>query len=226
MDSIKEHQQQGYDRHVGMFSPDGLLLQVEYAEKAVKLGASVLAITYKDGILFVADRKIKSKLLVRDSFRKIFEVDKTITITGSGVMSDGRRLIEQAQEYAKKHQVQFENQVDVISLVKDIANIQQYYSQSGGLRPFGVALLIGAIEDGKVKLFQTRPSGVYMQFKAICCGNLSDKINKELEEKYKDNMTKREAINLALSLFKNVKKEFDKKNFEIKFLEKNGLKDE
>ena len=59
MSRIRQHQEQGYDRHVGVFSHDGLLLQVEYAEKAVKLGSSVLAITYKDGILFAADRKIK-----------------------------------------------------------------------------------------------------------------------------------------------------------------------
>jgi 20S proteasome alpha/beta subunit len=97
MDTIKQHQEMGYDRSVGMFSPDGLLLQVEYAEKAVKLGTSVLAITTKDGITFVGDRKIKSKLLIKDSFKKVFEVDSHIAIAGAGVMSDGRRLIEHSQ---------------------------------------------------------------------------------------------------------------------------------
>ena len=86
MSNIKQHQEMGYDRSAGMFSPDGLLLQVEYAEKAVKLGSSVLGITTKDGIIFIGDRKIKSKLLVKESFKKIFEIDSLIVVGGSGVM--------------------------------------------------------------------------------------------------------------------------------------------
>ena len=222
--SIKEHQQQGYDRHVSMFSPDGLILQVEYAEKAVKLGATSLAICYDKGIVFVCDRKIRSRLLIKENFRKIFEVDKTIAITGSGVMSDGRRLIEQAQEYAKENRNRFEMQIDILSLVKDISNIKQHYSQSGGIRPFGVSLLIGAVENEEVKLYQTTPSGMYLKYKAISSGNLSQKINESLEEDYKDNMKREEALKLALSCFQKAKeKEFNKEDLEIKFLEKQGL---
>jgi len=216
MSTIKQHQEMGYDRSVGMFSPDGLLLQVEYAEKAVKLGTSVLAITTKEGIVFIGDRKIKSRLLVKDSFKKIFEVDNHITIAGSGVMSDGRRLIEQAQMIAQEHKVKFQNPIDIISLVKEIANIKQYYSQSGGLRPFGVSLLLGGIEDKKPVLYQTTPSGIYIRFLARAIGNLGDKINEELETKYKENMSNKEAIKLGLDLFKlALEEEYDKERFDV-----------
>lgn len=216
MNNIKQHQEMGYDRSVGMFSPDGLLLQVEYAEKAVRLGTSILAITTKKGIVFIGDRKINSKLLVKDSFKKIFEVDNHIVIGGAGVMSDGRRLIEQAQVIGQEHKVQFENPIDMIKLVKDVANIQQYYSQTGGLRPFGVSLLIGGVENKKPKLYQTMPSGMYMQFLAKCVGNLSDKINEELETKYKETMSMDDALKLGLGLFKKVlENEFDIERFDV-----------
>jgi len=216
MDNIKQHQEMGYDRSAGMFSPDGLLLQVEYAEKAVKLGSTTLGISTKEGIVFIGDRKIKSKLLVKDSFKKVFEIDTHLLVAGSGVMSDGRRLIEQAQVTAQEHKVKFQNPIDIISLVKDIANIQQYYSQAGGLRPFGVSLLIGGIENGKPVLYNTTPSGIYMRFLARSIGNLGDKINKELEDKYKENMSNKDAIKFGLYLFKTVLgDEFNKERFDI-----------
>lgn len=203
MSSIKQHQEMGYDRTAGMFSPDGLLLQVEYAEKAVKLGASTLAITGKDGIVFIGDRKIASKLLVKDSFKKVFEIDTHILIAGSGVMSDGRRLIEQAQVIAQENSVKMQEPIDILSLVKDIANIQQYYSQAGGLRPFGVKLLFGGIDAGEIKLYETTPSGIYLRFLARSIGNLSDKINEALENEYKEGASIKDNMKLGLKLFKD-----------------------
>ena len=206
----------GYDRSSGMFSPDGLLLQVEYAEKAVKLGSSILAITTTDGIVFIGDRKIKSKLLVKDSFKKIFEVDNHIIVGGSGVMSDGRRLIEQAQSIAQENQVKFTCPIDILALVKDISNIQQHYSQSGGLRPFGVSLLFGGIENEKPILYQTMASGIYIRFLARCIGNLSDRINEKLEEEYTTKLNNKEAIKLGLKLLKEtLDKEYDLERFDI-----------
>ena len=219
MENIKQHQEMGYDRSVGMFSPDGLILQVEYAEKAVKLGASVLAIGTKEGIIFIGDRKIKSRLLVKDSFKKVFEIDDHIAIAGAGAMSDGRRLIEQSQIIAQEHKVNFQSPIDILHLVKDIANIQQHYSQSGGLRPFGVSLLVGGIEDKKPLIYQTTPSGMYMRFLARSVGSLSDSINEGLEKQYKENMNNKDAIILGLKLFKDVlKDEFDLERFDIAIL--------
>lgn len=222
MENIKQHQEMGYDRSVGMFSPDGLILQVEYAEKAVRLGASVLGITTNEGIIFIGDRKIKSRLLIKDSFKKVFEVDSHIAVTGSGAMSDGRRLIEQSQIIAQEHRVNFQESIDVLHLVKDIANIQQHYSQSGGLRPFGVSLLIGGIEDKKPVLYQTTPSGMYMRFLARSVGSLENQINEGLEKHYNEKLSNNQAIELGLKLFKeNLKDEFDLERFDIAILDLN-----
>lgn len=224
MATIKQHQEMGYDRSVGMFSPDGLILQVEYAEKAVQLGTTVLGITTKDSVVFIGDRKITSKLLVKESLKKVFKVDNHLAVTGAGAMSDGRRLIEQAQYIAQDHKVKVQTEMDTIALVKDLANIQQHYSQSGGLRPFGVALLVGGIDDEQPHLYQTTPSGMYIKFLARSVGSQSQGINEILEKEYKEGCSTNDALKLGIKAFKEVLKEdFDIERFDIAVLENSGF---
>lgn len=225
MSTIKQHQEMGYDRSVGMFSPDGLILQVEYAEKAVQLGSTVLAITTKEGVVFMGDRKITSKLLVKESLKKVFQIEDHIAVTGAGAMSDGRRLIEHAQYIAHDHHTKYQMPIDTLVMVKEIANIQQHYSQSGGLRPFGVSLLVGGFEQGKAHLFQTTPSGMYMKFLARSVGSHAQKVNEYLEKEYKDNLTIEKGVELAVKAFKQaLESDFDVNRFDIATLSKDGFK--
>ena len=135
----------GYDRAITMFSPDGRLLQVEYAKKTVKQGSTAIAMVCKDGIVFVTDKRIVDPLIVSSSVEKIFQIDDAIAATASGILSDARVLIERAQLKAQQHRVTYDSPIETISVVKDISNLKQICTQSGGLRPFGVALLIGGM---------------------------------------------------------------------------------
>ena len=66
------HQLMGYDRTITMFSPDGRLLQVEYAKKTVRQGSTAIGISCSDGILLVADKRIVDSLIVPESVEKIW----------------------------------------------------------------------------------------------------------------------------------------------------------
>ncbi len=49
----------------------------------------------------------------------------------------------------------------------------QEYTQSGGVRPFGVSLLVAGIDgDGVPRLFQVDPSGAYFGWKATAIGKV------------------------------------------------------
>ena len=220
---ISQHQEMGYDRSVGVFSPDGLLLQVEYAEKAVNLGSPVLGIVYNKGILFIADKKVNSKLVISESVPKIFRVEDNIVMSASGVISDARRLIERAVVVAQQHRVELDREIDLIKLVKEIADIKQYYTQAGGLRPFGCSILYGGFKKEEPALYLTTPSGVYVQYKAKAIGKNSNKINEFLEENYQVSKLN-DAINLGLSALKEVFQEnFDNISLDIAYLERNNF---
>src|SRR3989344_2809325 len=116
MQTSMQHQMMGYDRAATMFSPDGHLLQVEYAKKTVRQGTNAIGIVCKDGVLLIADRRISEKLIVPESVEKIFQIDSHIGAAASGIVSDGRILVERAQILAQQHRVTYDSPIDTQSV--------------------------------------------------------------------------------------------------------------
>ena len=198
------HQVMGYDRAITMFSPDGRLLQVEYAKKTVRLGNTAIGMVCKDGVLLVTDKRIIDKLVVPEAIEKIFQIDDHIISTAAGILSDARVLIERAQLKAQQHRVTYDSPIDTLSVVKDICNLKQMTTQSGGLRPFGVALLIAGIDEDGKKLFETDPTGLFYQYKASVIGEGETEIEKILYKEYKDSITLEEGLKVAVRALKKV----------------------
>src|SRR5210317_608331 len=88
-----QHQQMGYDRAATMFAPDGHILQVEYAEKTVRLGSASIGINCDEGVVIIADKGKKDSLIVPESAEKVYEIDEHIIASAAGILSDARVLI-------------------------------------------------------------------------------------------------------------------------------------
>ena len=58
----------------------------------------------------------------------------------------------------------------VSSLCREGAQIVQEYTQAGGVRPFGISLLIAGYDDEGPHLYQIDPSGAYYEWKATAVG--------------------------------------------------------
>jgi len=198
------HQLMGYDRAITMFSPDGRLLQVEYAKKTVKQGSTAIGIVCSDGVLLVTDKRIIEKLIVPESVEKIFQIDDHIGATASGILSDARVLIDRAQLRAQQHRVTYDSPIDVLTIVKDVCSLKQICTQSAGLRPFGVSLLVAGINDAGPVLFETDPTGIFFQFKATSIGEGETEIQEILDKEYKDNMTIEDGLKLAIKALAKV----------------------
>lgn len=198
------HQLMGYDRAITMFSPDGRLLQVEYAKKTVRQGSTAIGMVCKDGVLFVTDKRIVDKLVVPESIEKIWKIDDHIGATASGIISDARVLIERAQIKAQQHRVTFDTPVDVGTIVSDIAALKQICTQSGGLRPFGVSTLIAGIDGKGPRLFETDPTGIFFEYRATVIGEGEPEIEEALSNEYSPDITIDDGLRLAVSLLSRV----------------------
>ncbi len=198
------HQLMGYDRAITMFSPDGRLLQVEYAKKTVRQGSTAIGMVCADGVLLVADKRIIDKLVIPESVEKIFQIDDHIAATASGILSDARVLIERAQVKAQQHKVTYDTPIDTVTVVKDICALKQICTQSGGLRPFGVSIILAGIDSEGPKLFETDPTGIYFQFRATVIGEGETEIEEVLDKEFNDKMTIEEGLKLAVDALNKI----------------------
>src|SRR3989338_4199514 len=199
-----------YDRSITMFSPDGRLLQVEYAKKTVRQGSSALGLACKDGVVLISDKRITSKLMVPEAIEKMFQIDDHILATAAGIISDARVLVDRAQLRAQQHAVTYDTKIDVLSIVKEMCDLKQVCTQSAGLRPFGVSMLVAGVEeDGTIRLFLTEPYGLYFQYRAAAIGEGETEIDEILKRKYKPNLTVQEGLKLGIGAMK----EYLKDNF-------------
>jgi proteasome alpha subunit len=198
------HQMMGYDRAITMFSPDGRLLQVEYAKKTVRQGSTAIAIVCSDGILFVTDKRVIDSLVVPEAVEKIWKIDEHIGATASGILSDARVLIERAQLRAQQHAITYDSPIDTMTIVKDICDLKQICTQSGGLRPFGVSVLVAGVDDHTPRLYETDPTGIFFQYKATAIGEGEVEVEEILHKEYNENLTIEDGFKLSLKALKKV----------------------
>ncbi|MBI2657028.1 archaeal proteasome endopeptidase complex subunit alpha [Candidatus Woesearchaeota archaeon] len=198
------HQLMGYDRAITMFSPDGRLLQVEYAKKTVRQGSTAIGMVCSDGVLLVADKRVVDSLIVPESVEKIWQIDEHIGASASGILSDARVLIDRAQLRAQQNRVTYDSEIDTLTIVKDICDLKQICTQSGGLRPFGVSVLVAGIDDHTPRLFETDPIGIFFQYRATAIGEGEIEVEEILHSEYKPDLTIDEGLRLSLKALKKV----------------------
>jgi len=193
-----QSQQQAYDRGITIFSPDGRLYQVEYAREAVKRGTASVGVRTAGGVVLAVDKRIRSPLMERTSVEKIHKADDHIGIASAGHVADARKLIDFARRRAQTEQLRYGEPIGVETLTKAVTDNIQEYTQTGGARPFGVALLVGGVFDGEPRLFETDPSGTPYEWQATAVGGDREEIQSVLEEGYTEEMDLEAGIDLAI----------------------------
>ena len=214
-----QHQAMGYDRTATMFSPEGTILQVEYAQKTVRLGSASIGMVCADGVFILADKRVKDKLIIQSSANKIYEVDSHVVAGAAGIVSDARVLIERAQLLAQQHRITYDSPIEPELVIKELANLKQQFTQYGGARPFGVSLMIAGIRGKKPELYTSDITGNYFSYHANAIGENDEKIREKLRETHKPELNIKKGVKLALDIFKEVQgKAFDFERFELVYI--------
>ncbi len=188
--------QQGYDRAITVFSPDGRLYQVEYAIETVRRGTVAVGIKCKDGIIIAVEEKPR-KLQISNTAQKIFQIDDHVGVAAAGYIPDARSQVDNARFFSQSNKMIYDEPVEVETIAKHLADQSQQYTQYAGVRPYGVALILGGVVNNTPQLYLTDPSGTYISYDAIAIGSGSDQVTDFLEKTYNQELSLDDAATLA-----------------------------
>jgi proteasome alpha subunit len=191
-----------YDEAITIFSPEGRIYQVEYALELVKRGAPVAGVLTKDGVVLVAVEVLQNGLEDPRFSKKLFEFDTHVAAVIAGLSPDARVLVREARLVCQGNRMTYDEPIGVESLVSNIGDTLQQYTQNAGVRPFGVSMIVGGVDFSGPRLISTDPSGSYRGYKAAALGINNEKAREVLEKKYRPDMSLDEAIALAIEAVK------------------------
>ncbi len=136
------------------------------------------------------------------SVQKVALITDGIGLVYAGMGPDSRVLVSKARKTAQKYFMTYGETIPVLQLVRNIASVMQEFTQSGGVRPFGVSLLVAGFDDEGAQLFQIDPSGSFFAWKASAIGKNMVNAKTFLEKRYSEDIELEDAIHTAILTLK------------------------
>lgn len=187
-----------YSFSLTTFSPSGKLVQIEYALNRVQQGAPALGIKARNGVVLAAEKKLPTPLLEGDTISKVDNFTPSVGCVFAGMPADFRVVLKKGRKEAAAYELYYKTPMPTNQLVQGVASVMQEYTQSGGVRPFGISLLVAGYDDFGPQLYQVDPSGAYFGWKASAIGRDMQNSKTFLEKRYSSDIELEDAIHTAI----------------------------
>ncbi|XP_035658153.1 proteasome subunit alpha type-2-like [Branchiostoma floridae] len=183
--------------------------------------------TASNGVVLATEKKQKSVLYDEHSVHKVEMITKNVTKIYSDLTPAylPRLLVRHARRIAQNYFLTYQEQIPTTQLVQKVAYVMQEYTQSGGVRPFGVSLLVAGWDEDRPYLFQCDPSGAYFAWKATAMGKNFINGKTFLEKRYNEDLELEDAVHTAiLTLKESFEGQMTEDNIEIGLCNENGFR--
>ena len=191
-----------YSFSLTTFAPSGKLLQIEYALNRVAEGRPALGIKAKNGVVLATEKKVASPLVDESTLAKVETLSENVGCVYAGMVPDYRVLLRRGRKIGQGYYQTYRELMPVGQVVRETAGVMQEFTQSGGVRPFGISLMIAGYDDSGPQLFQVDPSGSYFGWKASAIGKNHVNAKSFLEKRYNEDIELEDAIHTAILTLK------------------------
>merc|ERR1712217_99164 len=148
------------------------------------------------------EKKAPNPLVDEKTLLKIENLSDNVGVVYAGMVPDYRVLVRRGRKIAQKYYTTYRELIPVSQIVREEAAVMQEFTQEGGVRPFGVSLMIAGYDDSGPQLFQVDPSGSYFGWKASAIGKNHVNAKSFLEKRYNDDVELEDAIHTAILTLK------------------------
>jgi len=161
-----------------------------------KKGTTTVGLTYKGGVVLATDQRVTLGRMIMSRVDKVFPVTNNLAITTAGTVSDNQVLLKHMQAEMKLFELENKKNATLETLSSVLQNT--VYSGYKRWSPFMIqAIIAGLCRDKTFKLMSFDPSGAAIEDPYTATGSGMMFALGILQEHYKDNMTEKEAIELA-----------------------------
>mgnify|MGYP000846699248 CR=1 FL=1 len=199
------------------FTESGELTQVRNALTAVGRGETVVGIRARNGIVIAAEKKLPTILMDETSLHKVDNLCEYMGVGYSGISPDFQAVLLKARKDIQVYHARFRDRISPFMLCKQVADLFQEYSQAGGVRPFGIGMIVGGYDEEQgPQIFQIEASGTFYCWKATALGKGSTEARTFLEKTYTEDIDISDAVHTAIKALKNTfEGEMTERNLEV-----------
>ena len=197
-----------------IYSQDGRLFQLEYAQKAIDNAETVVGVVCNNGVILACEKIKQSPLLVKDSNRRIYNIETHIGMAICGRVPDGMIVVHRAREEAEQYRNNFGVAISGAVLAERVANFVHAYTLYGAYRPYGATFFISSFDNGRPHLYKIENSGALRGYFGCCDGKGKQVAKTELEKIGKEENCEEALAKVAKAVVR-AHEEFKEKTYEF-----------
>lgn len=170
-----------YENVLGIFSPDGRLIQVEYAQQASEQGSLVVFSSDNEKICVSLEIKTHNKMLIDQNKLQLVDKELNIWYTFSGIKPDSYQVLNAARSICRNYKIKTGTSITFDELAYSLSVYKQQFTLNSSMRPLGIRSVLLQVGDTP-KIYIVEPDGNYSEYKCGAVGQKSVSVCDYLEK--------------------------------------------
>ncbi|NOJ30747.1 MAG: proteasome subunit beta [Candidatus Nitrosocosmicus sp.] len=158
-------------------------------------GATAVGITYNDGVLLAAEKRVSyGNFVVNKNTKKTFNVTDHVGAACAGMVADMQVLVRQVSALSKIRKLETRRNVEPNSVAKLMSVImfeRRYF-------PLLTQVVVGGVTTGKPEIYTLDPLGSVLPDRYAAVGTGAEMALGVMDAEFSENMDEEKATNLAL----------------------------